>query len=350
MLHIIAIVIHAVSKIYSSAYIWHLVYATLATVIYLIPHIGVGPITFADTDLAYNTLESFYESLRALRAFGGGDAPEFTFDAILQALQYTYTTASGGSVRALQPGSHLVVLTDAPSKRFELVDEIIREATANEICIHLFLQNYDYFSKFGYTESFADYDYYSDYSPMASGGDSGEGSGSTEDFQYAYDFSGYDRIHSETAGTLLKRIDSSAISQFIETYETDSCRNFNDRGFKPLVEFSPNISQCGIFLVSRLTTSIRAAISVFEDIFYFEQPVVTVFHPNGSETMAEFVTYNHALISVDSPQAGEWTVCVNRGAIDLLVHTHNNLNTIVLYPSEDGMTASTNPPICKSKI
>ena len=66
----------------------------------------------AHTDRA-NELQDFFKVFQNLTANGGGDYEEYALHAILKALQETDTVFGG---EYLIPGSHAIVITDAPSK------------------------------------------------------------------------------------------------------------------------------------------------------------------------------------------------------------------------------------------
>ena len=262
---------------------------------------GVFPIVYADT-LLVGDLTDFYEYLQSLRAVGGGDTPEYAFDAIVKALMYTRE-----GFTPLQDGAHIVVLTDAPSKRVELADDIISIANANRVCIHFFLDadSYDYFTAARYSDP-------------------------------VYNFAAFDRINENTAGTLVPNINPSSLSQFIETYETEPCEHVMAKK-----RSAPIISECSVFLVSQLATSVRISVSTSDSTL----PPFTVRRPDGSTSSPETITQDLAKVSEANPQSGEWTACSEGGAIEVSVYPRLSLNTVVVYTIGDYVT--TTPYTCK---
>ena len=262
---------------------------------------GVSPIDdgYADTSLV-DDLTDFYYYLWSLRADGGGDVPEYAFDAILKALKYTKE-----GLTPLQDGAHIVVLTDAPSKRVELCNQIIRIANSNKVCIHFFLGHYDYFT-------------------------------AARSSDPEHNFAAFDRINENTAGTLVPNINPSSLSQFIETYETDPCEHVKDKK-----RSAPSISECSVFLVSQLATSVRISVSTSDSTL----PPFTVRRPDGSTSSPRNITQDLAKVSEANPQSGEWTACSEGGAIEVSVYPRLSLNTVVVYTIGDYVTAT--PHTCK---
>ena len=219
---------------------------------------------------------------------------------MLKALKYTR-----GGLPPLQDGAHIVVLTDAPSKRVHLADEIIRIANINKVCIHFFLEGYDDFTAARYSDP-------------------------------ERNFAAFDRINENTAGTLVPNINPSSLSKFIETYENDPCTHVMAKK-----RSAPIISECSMFFVSQLATSVRISVSTSDSML----PPFTVRRPDGSTSSPRTITQDLAKISEVDPQSGEWTACSEGGAIEVSVYPRLSLNTVVVYTIGDYITAT--PHTCK---
>ena len=102
----------------------------------------VGPLIHASTSgistaLILNQLQQFEIAVNNLRANGGHDHPEYALDAMLVALQYSFTDEYGGLFTPMGQNSKMVVITDATSKNPSLertvIDTARRQGVASSI-------------------------------------------------------------------------------------------------------------------------------------------------------------------------------------------------------------------------
>ena len=94
-------------------------------------------------------LSELVSAVDALPATGGGDCHEYGFAGILKAMHTQYEIEvppefGGGSfsLNALEKHSHIIVVTDAPSKDSpHCITSAIDEAKEKDITVHFFLSN-----------------------------------------------------------------------------------------------------------------------------------------------------------------------------------------------------------------
>lgn len=111
----------------------------------------VGPITHTFTfggdaldDVITMELKNFEEQVRNLRAYGGGDYPEYALAAMIAAMNYSFIDEYGEKFIPLDLHSELVVITDATSLQEELQSTVIRTAKEQGVSISFILSDHDY--------------------------------------------------------------------------------------------------------------------------------------------------------------------------------------------------------------
>ena len=270
--------------------------------------VGIDPVSVAHTDRA-NELQDFFKVFQNLTANGGGDYEEYALHAILKALQETDTVFGG---EYLIPGSHAIVITDAPSKCGHcLADYVIREAQENKVCIHFFLSD-DPTSDGVYTN--------------ISNGTHGTVINSFEEWQLANFVASYQDnpciySSSEPVTVLSGRRKRETLSHILIPRATTDSRNFN---VTHLAEF--------------LRLSFRAD----------DGSTVTVTRPDGTRSTRTVVSGSSALFTEHLPQQGRWTATVNRGTLDVTISQQITLDTTIVYKSAGlNGTVSIPPPACK---
>ena len=267
---------------------------------------GVGPINLANTAFL-SDLQSFYDGVNGLRASGGGDTPEYALDGMLQGLtfQTAYPDANGnflGNFDVMIPGSQMVVITDAPSKRPEIKNQVINDAVLREVCIHFFL------------------------SP--DGNPTGDGI--------------YQDIASMTSGTLINNFADWQLASFVAAYSTNPCKYTTGKRNK---RDTSAPSECQHFNVSTLAVNLKLTIRA--DPY----SVITITRPNGMFTTENVGSGGFAVFAEGLPQPGKWVACTNRGTVDVTVSIQNALDTTIFYQREGSEDVTdVPPPACKLEL
>lgn len=107
----------------------------------------VGPISHVFTGGEYtetviSNLQSFEEAVKSLSANGGGDYPEYSLRAMLDALNYSFDDQYDEEpFQPMSHGSEMIVLTDATSKEEELERTVIEKAKEQEVSINFIRSN-----------------------------------------------------------------------------------------------------------------------------------------------------------------------------------------------------------------
>lgn len=251
---------------------------------------GVGPIKYA-----YSTsspqLFQFSEHVTALQAYGGGDRPEYAFYAMLQGLR----ARDNDSFELMIEGSQMIVLTDAPSKQPELVNNVINDAVARRVCIHIFATN----------------------------------DNALEDGHYR-------RITEETHGILHTHW---SITSFARAYSEKQCRYLEDFRVKRAV-LSSESSHCKRFVVSRLATLLKLSIQASYGA------TVTLSRPNRISSRIVIRSDGSALFTEKHPVSGEWRTCTSTGSIQIYDAVTYVMDITVVYLINES-SSTTPPPACK---
>ena len=270
----------------------------------------VGPMNYTYT---HETLElqRFLQAIaNAFVPSSGGDCPEYALDAILQTL--IAKDREGNDL--MQPGSQIIVLTDAPSKNPSLEKQVIKISNGLQVCVHFFLvlETADCFDEI----------------PGM-----------------------YERIANETGGTVVSN--AWEFNNFVMSHKASgSCRDFY-----PELERRKRVaivdSHCQSFRVSRFSNLLRLSVRPSATGLR----TVTVRKPSGSTASPRVIDRNSsnrfAVFSELFPEAGEWSVCVDNGTVQVSSNMETTLDVVVLYPKNESHssgatpTTSSSPPACK---
>ena len=260
-------------------------------------------------------LKMFLQAIdNAFTENSGGDCPEYALDAILQ----TLSAKSREDTHLMIPGSQIIVLTDAPSKNasLEKQEKVIKISNSLEVCVHFFLalETYNCF----------------DVIP-----------GSIEM---------YEHIANETGGTVVSN--AWEFNNFVMSHKASgSCRDFYRDSGRHKRSAVVDV-RCQSFRVSRFSNLLR--LSVRPSATGLQ--TVTVRKPSGSTASPQVIQYSNNRFAVFSelyPEAGEWSVCVNRGTVQVSSNMETSLDVVVLYPKNESHssgatpTTSSPPPACK---
>ena len=244
----------------------------------------------------------------------GGDCREYSYEAINQALDHEFITG----VRTLQPGSQVIVLTDAPPKgdlpaRNTARERIITAAKEMQVCMHFFLPGDTFNCLVDYPDGIEE----------------------------------YQNISSETGGVV---IDSGFMfSEFASTYSDHPCRHMTRQLTRRRRDVAEEQS-CHVFHVSTLSRLLKLTAKT-------KQRKVTVTRPDN--TMVELEVVNSrggkdklALLSETEPQSGEWRACVEEGSLEVSSETRISMDFTALYYAQGSEDASlyltpSPPPGCK---
>ena len=271
----------------------------------------MGPILSANA-VFLDELEAFYNAVNALTANGGGDAPEYALDGMLQGLTYQeeFTDPSGNVFKfdIMSPGSQMIVITDAPSKRPEIKDMVIQNAVLREVCIHFFLSG----------------------NPVSDGV--------------------YPDVATGTSGTLISNFADWQLAQFVAEYSNNPCTYSTARRDKrQLVSLTPGSSACHTFEVSTLAINLKLSTRV--NVAGFMPITLTITRPNGT-TILRNVGPSEILFDVYTeglPPPGKWSICTSAGTFEAVsVTVQNSLDLTFRYKSDGSSDIlDSPPPACK---
>ena len=79
-----------------------------------------------------------------MRAYGGGDYPEYALSAMKEALEYSFIDEYGELFTPMHYSSEMIVITDATSKLPELEPTVIERAIMQGVSIHFILPDHDH--------------------------------------------------------------------------------------------------------------------------------------------------------------------------------------------------------------
>ena len=249
-------------------------------------------------------------------ASGGGDCPERQLQALLKTL--AVRDSEGYSV--MVPGSHIVMLTDAPSHDLDLETEVITRANKQKVCVSFFLS--------------------------MRGGCINSGGRAM-----------YGRISAATGGTVTESIDQDGFRDFNATHGSRQCADFygiplsNERKKRqapvpPSHDTYGTEMRCHNFTTSLFTTNVKVT-------GHTSQPAVRVTKPSGeSVSVPSLYGSSGAVFGESSPPSGEWRVCVDTGTLTITLEKNDVMDTILKYlrpviNSTTLLASSNPPPACK---
>ena len=203
-------------------------------------------------------------------------------------------------------GSQIIVITDAPSKNTDIEQQVITRAKDFKVCIHFFLS------------------------------------------EVGVSVESYSLIARETGGSIITN--AWEFTNFIASYR--DCR-------APAPESSPAKRSasvdlhCQSFRVSRFTNILR--LSVRPSVTGLR--MVTIRKPSGNTATPQVIdssTGNRfAAFTERHPEFGVWSVCVERGTVEVYTSPKVILDVVILYPKNEShlsgavLAASNTPPACK---
>ena len=278
--------------------------------------LGIPDATVATTynEISAIELEALHSASESMYAHSGGDGPERQLRALLRTLDVEHTDKDG-LYSVMIPGSEIVLLTDAPSHDPELEDNVIRQATRQQVCISFYL------------------------------------SGS-----YAL-FDPYLRIASATGGTVVETIDRTSFRTFESDHNRGQCARFYDlpvvgkRKKRQTLSSSSSSSfynteqMCHYFTTSLLTTTVTVW-------GYTDQDAMVVTKPNGEEVRIIANFRGDKIYRDATPLHGQWNVCVEAGTLTISLEKTDSITFIIHYltPIANSSELSLNyspPPACK---
>ena len=273
----------------------------------------MGPILSANA-VFLDELQAFYNAVNALSANGGGDIPEYALDGMLQGLTYQeeFTDPNGNVFKfdIMSPGSQMIVITDAPSKRPEIKDMVIQNAVLREVCIHFFLSG----------------------NPVSDGV--------------------YPDVATGTSGTLISNFADWQLAQFVAEYSNNPCTFATGvRGKRQAIPPpTPTPSACHTFNVSTLAINLKLSTRV--NVAGSTPITLTITRPNGTTTrrtvgssgLVRFDVYTEGL-----PPPGTWSICTSAGTFEAVsVTVQNSLDLTIRYKSDTtDVILDSPPPACK---
>ena len=227
----------------------------------------------------------------------GGDCREYSYEAVNQALNYELIRGTG--IRALQPGSQVIVLTDAPPKgsisaRNRARDRIITAATQMKVCMHFFLPSDTFNCLVDYPDGVEE----------------------------------YKNISAETGGLVIES--GFDFSEFASTYRDRPCQHVSRELTARRRKRDVTVEQsCHVFHVSSLSHVLKLTAKT-------KQRKVTVTRPDGTVVQLDVVDSRGgkdklALLSEMDPQTGEWRACVEEGSLEISTETRISMDFTVLY-------------------
>ena len=234
---------------------------------------------------------------------------------MLQGLKYQeeFTDPDGNMFKfdIMSPGSQMIVITDAMSKRPEIKDMVIQNAVLREVCIHFFL----------------------------SGNPVGDGV--------------YPDVATGTSGTLISNFAGWQLAQFVAEYSSNPCiYSTNSRGKR---QVSPS-ETCQTFDVSTLAVNLKLTTTINAPGIPSSMAItLTITRPNGTTILRNVGPSDLGLTRFDVfteglPPPGRWSICTNAGTFEAVsAIVQNSLDLILRYKSEGSgdITDLHSPPACK---
>ena len=208
-------------------------------------------------------LLAFYDAVDSLTADGGGDGPEYALDAMLRALKFEDEDDYGTPFPVMIEGSHMVVITDAPTKNQGIEKNVTKLANERGVCIHFFVSDHDTYI---YGETL---------------------------------YTIYQRVADGTSGTLIDSFSSWDFAIFTSSYQDSPCAHELKR--RKRAAPASSAPQCHSFHISELTILFRFSAET--------DSTVTLTSPSGS-TITVSSIINAAVHSERFPEHGEWMACL----------------------------------------
>ena len=244
----------------------------------------------------------------------GGDCREYSYAAINQALDHQFIPG----VHTLQPGSQVIVLTDAPSKGDDITrnmarEDIITTATQMQVCMHFFLPSDTFNCLDDFPEGVEEY-----------------------------------RSIADATGGLV--IDSGFMfSEFATTYTDYPCQHVN-RMLKRRKRDVIEEQSCHLFHVSSLSRLLKVTAKTNQRKVFITRPDNTVVELRVVDSHGR--KDKVALHAETEPLAGEWRACVEEGSLEISTETRISMDFTALYyiQADDGVSYLTPspPPGCES--
>ena len=235
-------------------------------------------------------------------AHNGGDGPERQLRALLTIL----SLEDPDGLPLMNPGSEIVLLTDAPSHDAGLETDVITKAGDLKVCISCYLST-----------GFADWP-------------------------------AYRRISAETGGTVVASIDQTSFQTFTDDHDYGKCAQFyelNSRKKRQAPSSYDIEKQCHNFSTSLFTTTVVV-------MGHTSQDSVIVTKPSADEVRV-IANYRGEKIYRDrDPLSGQWSVCVETGTLSITLENTDSISTVLQYliPIVNSTELSlkyTPPPACE---
>ena len=267
---------------------------------------------YYEEGLYLKELNDFRIVTNGLEANGGLDCPERQLEALLSALGLTDTKG----YPIMVPGSHIVLLTDAPSHDVDLESVVINLANDQKVCIHFFIS-----MSYGCIEE----------------------SGRLM----------YRRISTATGGIVTESISQDGFRYFNATIEDTQCSDFysiprlTERRKRQTLPTPGSV--CHTFLSSQFTAKLKIIANT-------SQRFITVIKPNGESGRVSALYGSSGPVYSDvSPLVGEYRVCVSKGTLSITVERNDMMDSIIKYlrPVQNTtqfLTTSSPPPACKLRV
>ena len=266
-----------------------------------------GPVTLYDT-FEETDLRTIHEDISSLKAYGGGDGPEYGMHGLQTALRAKWPWGSDAMVE----GSQAILFTDHYAKDTDIMMKVIEEARQKQVCVHLFLST----SK-----------------PPGDGFDS------------------YTTVAESTGGTIVRARHTEfhdlvqIFGDFSTSYNDKSpCRDFYNANSERKKRSSDK--KCQSFTVSAFTSVLKLLITT-------EQSQVVIQKPSGVKVTNRTVR-GYAIYRELHPEPGEWFVCVPRGTLTASFNNRVLLDFVVAFVNDEEsspahvVSTTTPPPACKS--
>ena len=280
-----------------------------------------------DSSRNLKKMEYLYKASKGMSAKGGLDIPERQ----LYALLYILTLQNDDGSYTLGAGSHIILLTDAPTHDLELVCKVIKIARAQKVCISFFISKHSV----------------------------------TLPWMYVY----HD-ISEATGGIVTESINKHSFRNFKATHDPNKCESFYDipnyvqidstyNAAKCIAQYGtpslrdrrqaptpllPSISSsyCRSFNVSIFTTSVEVIANTTKNFVMLTRPT--------GETAKYPLLYGiyGPFYREQFPLEGEYRVCVATGTLTITVKKKDVMDTTIKYliPVENvtDLLTSSSPP------
>jgi len=214
-------------------------------------------------------------------------------------------------------GSQVIVLTDAPSKNTAIKGRVINIAKSLGVCIHFYLalETDNCFS---------------------------EVTGSVESYRH---------IAWETRGSVVEN--TWNFSNFVASYRDFPCTELHSPDVSLGKRSASMDLYCQNFRLSSFTKVLKLSVRPSEKGLR----TVTVRKPSGNTATPRVIdsddSNRFAVFTELHPESGEWSVCVERGTVEVYTSLKTTLDVVMLYPKieshlfGDVPTTSNTPPACK---